>query len=276
MSLRKITSLTSLLSFALLIITSIVLYITPQGKVAFWARWDCWGLGKEEWGALHTNLGFLFIIAGIIHTILNWKPMMAYLKNKAKEFKMFTTDFNVSLAITLIITVMTLFSLPPVNAIQTLGESFKTAASEKYGEPPYGHAEASSLQTFCKRMGIDLDEALNKLEKAKLQAVSANATLAGIASANGMTPQEVYSIFQPDPPKEGETVPMPESPGMGFGRKTLGEVCATYALGEKTIIAGLMGLGIEAAPETTIKEIAENNNMDPHGLYEVIRQLQTK
>ena len=35
MSLRKVTSLTTLLSFILLIITSVVLYITPQGKIAF-------------------------------------------------------------------------------------------------------------------------------------------------------------------------------------------------------------------------------------------------
>ncbi|MCF7816475.1 MAG: DUF4405 domain-containing protein [Kiritimatiellales bacterium] len=276
MSLRKVTSLTSLLSFVLLTITSIILYITPQGKVAFWANWDCWGLGKEEWGALHTNLGFLFIIAGIIHTVLNWKPIMAYLKNKAKEFKMFTVDFNISLAITLFITVMTLFSLPPVNAIQTFGESLKEKASNKYGEPPYGHAETSPLQSFCKRTGIDLDDALDKLEKAKLKSVSPEATLAEIATANGMTPQQVYSIFQPEPPKEGEVKSMPESPGMGFGRKALAGVCAEYGLDVPSIIDGLKGLGIEAAAETSIKEIAENNNMDPHGLYEVIRQLQAQ
>lgn len=276
MSLRKITSLTSLLSFILLTITSIILYITPQGKVAFWANWDCWGLGKEEWGALHTNLGFLFIIAGIIHTVLNWKPIMAYLKNKAKEFKMFTADFNISLAITLVITIMTLFSLPPVNAIQTFGESLKEQAAHKYGEPPYGHAETSPLQSFCKRTGIELDVALDKLGKANLNAVSPAATLAEIAKANGMTPQQVYALFQPEPPKEGEVKTMPESAGMGFGRKTLAGVCAEYGLDDQVIITGLKGLGIEATAETSIKEIAENNSMDPHGLYEVLRQLQAQ
>lgn len=276
MSLRKITSLTTLLSFILLIVTSIILYITPQGKIAFWANWSCWGIGKEEWGALHTNLGFLFIIAGIIHTVLNWKPIVVYMKNKAKKLKVFTADFNISLAITLIITGMTLFNLPPIHSIQTFNESLKEAAAEKYGEPPYGHAEASPLQSLCKRTGIELNEALKKLEKANLQAVSAQATLAEIANANGMTPQQVYNIFQPELPKEGETKPMPENAGMGFGRKALAGICAEYGMDVQSIIDGLKGLGIEAAAETSIKEIAENNAMDPHGLYEVLRQLQDK
>ncbi|MBT8042943.1 MAG: DUF4405 domain-containing protein [Pontiella sp.] len=274
MSLRKITSLTTLMSFILLIITSIILYITPQGKIAFWANWDCWGLGKEQWGALHTNLGFLFLIAGIIHTVLNWKPIVAYMKNQAKQLKVFTTDFNISLVITLVITVMTLFSLPPVNAIQTFGESLKEAAAETYGEPPYGHAEASPLQSFCKRTGIELKDAMKKLEQASLKEVSSTATLAEIAAANNMTPQEVYSIFQPKPLQRGETMVMPESPGMGFGRKILADICATYGLKVDEIINGLKGHGINARAEESMKTIAEANDMDPHGLYEVIRQMQ--
>ncbi len=274
MSLRKITSLTTLLSFVLLTVTSIILYITPQGKIAFWASWGCWGLDKEEWGALHTNLGFLFLIAGIIHTVLNWKSIVAYMKNKAKQLKVFTVDFNVSLLITLVITLMTLFNLQPVHSIQTFGESLKEAAAEKYGEPPYGHAEASPLQSFCKRTGIELKEAMRKMEKAHLKGVSETATLADIAQANGMTPQQVYSIFQPDPPKEGETNVMPESAGMGFGRKKLADVCKEYGMNVQGIINGLEGLGIEAMAEQTMKDIAEANDMDPHALYDVLRQLQ--
>ncbi len=190
MSLRKTTSLTMLLSFILLIISSIILYITPQGKIASWANWSCWGIGKEEWEALHTNLGLLFIIAGIIHAALNWSPIVAYLK-KAKKFRMFTADFNIALAITLVITVMTLFSLPPINAIQTLNESIKDTAAEKHGEPPYGHAETSTLQSFCQRTGLNLADAIQKLEKSGLKPASAETTLEEIATANGIAPQQV-------------------------------------------------------------------------------------
>ncbi|VGO22229.1 DUF4405 domain-containing protein [Pontiella sulfatireligans] len=273
MKLRKITSLTTLLSFILLLATSIILYITPQGKIAFWANWKIGGLGKEQWGALHTNLGFLFIIAGLIHTILNWGPIVAYMKNKAKKLKVFTADFNVALIITLVIAGFTLFEIPPINAVQTFNESLKEAAAEEYGEPPYGHAEASPLKTFCQRTGLDLKDALKKLEKAKLQSVSATATLAEISKANAMTPQQVYMIIKPAPVK-GKVKEMAMSPGMGFGRKTLESVCSEFGLDAQSISDGLKGLGIEASSGESMKEIAEKSDTDPHAIYEAIRQLQ--
>jgi hypothetical protein len=162
MNLRKTTSLTTLLSFILLLFTSFILYVAPQGKVAYWANWKLLGIGKEPWAALHTNLGILFVVAGIIHTILNVKAITAYLK-KAQKIKIFTGDFNLALAITLFVTLVTFFELPPLHSIQKLNESLKDAAADKYGDPPYGHAEVSTLSTFCKRLALPLDESIQKL-----------------------------------------------------------------------------------------------------------------
>jgi len=274
MKLRKTTSLTTLLSFILLVCTSAILYISPQGKIAFWADWKILGMGKEEWGALHTNLGILFLVAGILHTLLNWKPIVNYLKNKAQQIKVFTADFNIALILTLFIVLSTILGLPPISGIQHFSEKLKTDAAERYGEPPYGHAEVSPLKSFCKNTGIDLQDAIKQLDAAGLQAVSEGTTLAEIANANHMTPQAVYTIIKPEPPKAGETVEMPLSPGMGFGRKALAGICAQYGLDEEKIISGLKEYGIQAAPETSMKEIAENADMDPHALYDVIRQMQ--
>jgi hypothetical protein len=213
MNLRKTVSLTTLLSFILLLITSVVLYVTPQGKIAFWANWKLWGLGKEQWGALHINLGILFVIAGIIHTVLNGKSIIAYLK-KAQKIRVVTADFNVALIITLAVTLLTLFQVPPLSLIQHHNESLKAASAEKYGDPPYGHAEISSLESFCRRTGIDLEEAILKLNAAGLKAVSAEATLAEISDANGIPPQAVYNLVHParsdDRPRSGM--------GQGLGR----------------------------------------------------------
>ena len=53
MKIRKITSLTALVSFLLLILNSVILYIVPQGRVAYWSDWHLWGLNKTEWGNQH-------------------------------------------------------------------------------------------------------------------------------------------------------------------------------------------------------------------------------
>ena len=78
MKLRKITSLTALLAFILMLLTSIILYIVPQGRIAYWSDWRLFGLSKTDWGNLHINLGFLFLIAIGLHVYYNWKPLMAY------------------------------------------------------------------------------------------------------------------------------------------------------------------------------------------------------
>jgi len=101
MNMRKITSLTALISFVLLIVTSIILYIVPSGRVAYWAGYRLWGLDKVQWGNVHINLGFLLLIAIILHVYYNWTVMISYMKNKSKRLKIFTADFNISLIVTL-------------------------------------------------------------------------------------------------------------------------------------------------------------------------------
>lgn len=272
MTLRKTTSLTTLLSFILLLVTSVILYVTPQGKIAFWANWEMMGLGKEQWGALHTNLGILFLVAGILHIVLNWKPIVTYMKNRAQQLKVFTADFNLALGITLIITLLTLFGLPPLSGIQHFNDSLKEAAAKEYGEPPYGHAEASPLKSFCKRTGLDLAAAIQTLEEADLKAVAEQATLAQIAKANGMTPQQVYNLIKPAP--SSQTTGMPDHPGMGFGRKTVTDVCSEFSLDLDSMIKSLKAEGFDAEADTTMKQIAEKHDMDPHAIYEVMLELQ--
>ena len=63
MKIRRITSLTASVAFLLMLLTSIILYIVPQGRVAYWADWRLWGLTKTDWGNIHINMGLLFLIA---------------------------------------------------------------------------------------------------------------------------------------------------------------------------------------------------------------------
>ncbi|WP_287126754.1 DUF4405 domain-containing protein [Desulfobacter sp.] len=96
MKIRRVVSLTSALSFVVTVVTSVVLYIVPQGRIAYWANWRLWGLTKEQWGAIHINVGILFIIGLGFHIYYNWKPMMTYLKNNARNLKIFTKEFNLA------------------------------------------------------------------------------------------------------------------------------------------------------------------------------------
>ncbi|MGD8262932.1 MAG: DUF4405 domain-containing protein [Desulfobacterales bacterium] len=51
---------------------------------------------KTDWGNIHINLGLLFLIALFVHIYYNWKPLISYLKNKAKQIKVYMSELKAS------------------------------------------------------------------------------------------------------------------------------------------------------------------------------------
>ena len=253
MNLRKLTSLTSLLSFVLLLITSIVLYILPHGRVAYWSDWHLWGLDKPQWGALHINIGILFLIAIFVHTFLNIKPIINYLKNKQKKVVIFTPEFSGALIIIVICCLGTYFEVAPFSSVIGYGESLKEASSEKYGEPPYGHAELSSLKVFSQRVGIELDAAKDNLKSAGLSFDDEKKTILDIANQNQITPKELYQAMMPD-----VSIDIPE-------------LCDKYNLDVSHVLQILKNENIDTDANATIKSLAQKNDVSPIDVYTVIR-----
>lgn len=272
MHLRKIASLTALISFVLEMLTSVILYIVPQGRVAYWSDWRLWGLSKTQWGSLHVNLGLLFLIAICLHIYYNWNPIVAYLKNKGAELRVFTKDFTVALLLTLVFSLGTYWELPPFSTIISIGEQIKEAAAKKYGEPPYGHAELSSLLTFSKKVELDLDASLTRLAAAKIRVTDPGQSIADIARMNNLNPKAVYQAMLP-PEQAGQGKTLPTSPPAGFGKKSLADICQAYNLDIKAVLQGFADRRITAREAMSIKEIAAENNTSPMDIFELLRQV---
>ncbi len=271
MNMRKITSLTVLLSFCVVILTSIILYIAPQGRVAYWADWRLMGLSKEQWGAIHINVGFLFLLFLLIHVYYNWRPIVLYLNNKAKKLVVFTKEFNVALILTIVFILGTYIKIPPFSTIIDISNSFKDSGAVKYGEPPYGHAELSSLTTFTKKMDIDLAVGIKLLKESGYKVANETQTLQEIAINNAVSPQQLYSAMNPQP--FGKIVKLPESPPPGTGTLTLDDFCSQYNLDVQTILKSFRASGIVAKEDMTIKSIGEINKTSPVQIYEKIKSI---
>lgn len=271
MNLRKITSLTAFLSFLLMLVTSTILYIMPQGRVAYWADWTLWGLGKEQWGNLHINTGFLFLASLLLHLYYNWKPFLSYLKDRARRLRLFTPDFTAALLVTAAVALGTYAQIPPFSSIIDFGQSIKDDAARFYGEPPYGHAELSSLKTFCDRLDLDPDKSLAALRQAGIMVDSREETVLAIAQKNGRTPMEIYTLIKPFK-ENGAPEGLPEEPPPGLGRRTLAEICQEYGLDCRAVVDSLAAQGYPLTPESTVKEAAERSGQDPHTFYEILRK----
>jgi hypothetical protein len=260
-----------LIAFVFLILTSIVLYIVPQGRVAYWSDWRLLGLTKTDWGNIHINLGLLLLLSIAFHIYYNWKPIVAYLKNKARQLTVFTADFNVAAIVVVAFIVGTYFLIPPFSWVLGLSTAIKDTAARKYGEPPYGHAELSTLKSFASKMNLDLNHSMDSLQAAGIRFNGADQTLLAIAKANRLTPQQVYLAMQPQPTGNGNATVLPPQPLPGMGRRTLADLCNEYGLNIPTVLRGLEAGNIGARAEMTLREIAETNQRSPQDVYQRIR-----
>lgn len=276
MSFRKIVSLTSLTAFVFILTTGVVLYIVPHGRVAYWADWRLWGLTKEDWSSIHINLALLFLIASGFHIYYNWKAIVAYLKNRSKQLVVFNREFTIALVVSVVFAAGTYLGAPPFKTLLDASEAIKMSAEREYGNPPYGHAEQSSLKTFCKKMGLDLEKSVILLTEHNLREVGKEETLKDIARANGISPQQVYLLIKgvgkaaSGGGKDASAGSPPTAPS-GLGRKTLAQGTKEYGLDLKAGLAKLAQKNIQAAPDMTFREVAEAAGMSPMDLYDIMK-----
>ena len=268
---RKTVSLTALLSFLVTLITSVVLYVVPEGRVAYWADWHFLGMTKTHWGDVHTTVGTLFLVALLLHIWLNWKPLMNYMKNRARELVVMTVPMILSFVLTFLVFAGTLIGLPPMCTLLEYGAQIKEQAMETYGNPPYGHAETSPLKKFCGFLGLDVEQALTSLRAAGFDSnIDENTLIMDIARSRNVSPQHVYDIIRSGQGGDPFTL-MPAQPPEGTGKLTVSAVCATYGLALDEVLARLDAAGIQATPDSSFKELATAHDMSPKDVYLIVK-----
>lgn len=296
MKLKRITSLCLTWSFIILVFSSLVLYVLPSGRVAHWANWAFLGLEKDQWAALHTNNGYLFLVACVLHIYFNFSHILNYMKNRKRELTGMNINSLIAFVLVLLIAVFTLVELPPVSWIQDLNAHFKRGAETKYGIPPYGHAEQSSLQEFARRTGLDLDESLSKLRAAGYEGIEPGARLEDIAAINGVSPQTLVRNLGVDGKRgggkgrsheesaggrcSGSESPQHEQShqgqqggGSGYGQQTLESVCNELGLDANAMLLELKAQGYKGSVEDRLKTIADSKGERPSAVVQLLHEI---
>jgi hypothetical protein len=195
MKFRKIISLTAIVCFTVLVLTGIVLFIQPHGRVAYWVDWRLWGLSKTQWDTAHINVAILFLLAMVFHIYYNWRSIVSYLKDKAGHLWVNNRPFNIALLITALVVCGTIAGTPPFCWVMDLNDSIKGSAVKTYGKPPYGHAELSSLKTLAFRMRIDLGKSIQGLKSSGINFKGPDQRIVDIARLNGKTSKQVFDTM---------------------------------------------------------------------------------
>ena len=212
--------------------------------------------------------------------------MVAYMKNKAREVKVFTAPFSIAITLTALVVVGTYYEVPPMSTIIAISESFKDSAEQKYGNPPYGQAQLSSLNTLAKKEGVNLEAGIASLKAAGIKVEGGGDIVKNIAKRNNKSPQQIWEIFRKAGKSSSAEIKsnmpeadvshsgvFPERQQAGWGKQTISNICASYNLDEAKLIALLKLEGMDVTADQKVKEIAETYGTDPSSFFGTLKKL---
>jgi hypothetical protein len=276
---RAFTALIVLWSFIVENITGIVLYIVPPGRIAHWTNWKLWGFTKEQWAALHTIFGYLFLIFAVIHIYYNWKAILSYIKQKIKAGLRMRIEVAGSLLLIILVFVATAISIPPFSTVMDFGQKMKNSWEENSQEPFVPHAELMSFDEFTGQIGIPKEKAKGILQSNGITVGSTTDLISDIARDNRTSPVALYEILKKDLPSgetkrlEEITTPQKQSRGGGYGWKTLENLAQELDIPVQDIMEFLASKGIEAQKGDVIRNAAEKNRLKAYELVEMIQKI---
>ena len=228
---RGFFSLLTTFCFVVMVITGVVLYIEPHGRVAYWTNWQLLGLDKDDWDGIHIVTSFFFLIAAGFHTYFNWKQLVRYLSGRARQGARQWRELAVAGGIVVLACVGASASWYPFAWLLDLSDAAKSAwVKETSEQPPFGHAEMVSVSSLCRKLGLDEEKAIANLEAQGIHA-RPDQTVEALAKERSLTPQELFRIMKTD--NEGTR----RGAGLGMGRRGAG--AAETEEEEKTVEAAL-------------------------------------
>jgi len=276
---RGFVTFLTLMSFVIMTVTGIVLYFAPQGRVAYWVDWHFWGIDKNDWGSIHTISCFLFIIVGIYHLVLNWKPFLNYISHRAARGFRLKKEFGVALALSLFVILGSMYRVPGIKQVLDFGDYTKAlwVKSKEY-DPPIAHAEQLSLKNFAKKMDIDLAPAMAELGKNGIKVATPDDSLAKVAKDNQTSPVNLYIQIKKfeTAPQEGSrssyTTEMVDErfAGKGMGKKRLAEVCRELGLDLNLAKERLAKNKVTAGDDQTLHDLAGKINVTPIDILKIL------
>ena len=113
------------LSTSVLLISGIVLFIAPSGRIANTTQWALLWVDKDGWVNLHNVFAILFVAGLVWHLVFNWKPLSNYVVRRATHHMNLNREMMLARAVLLVLLVLAAQELPPVNHLADLADYFR-------------------------------------------------------------------------------------------------------------------------------------------------------
>jgi hypothetical protein len=263
---RAVISFYIIIAFIIMSVSGIILYFAPPGRIAFWSEWTFIALTKEQWQAVHTLFTFIFVFAAAFHIYFNWSVITSYLKKRMNEGMRRRNELILASVFSVIVLSLTVGNFPPFSSVMDIGEDLSNSWSDENTEPPVPHAELLTLNEFAEVIKMDVVELINNLQKNGIDVNGTDLTVKELAALNDLTPQDIYERIQ----TQNTNQPVFVS-GSGYGRKSLIDLSKELNLDLNLVLSRLRQNGIEAEPQSNIKNLASEYDFMPIDIVKIIR-----
>ncbi len=249
----------------IMVVSGIILYLAPAGRIAKWTHIYILGLEKSDWQAIHTIFTFLTVIAGGFHLYFNWKPFVSYLKNKFSQSISLRKEFMTTTILSFAIFTLTIWNVPPFSTVMDFGEYLTDSWSSEQNEPPVPHAEEMTIAQLAEEIKQPAAQLTERLQK---QGVNATETdvIKKLAEQYDLAPQELFEKMQLQ-----KSASVSSMAGKGYGRMKLSEICQDLNLSLERALQRLEQKGIRAEGEIVLRDLSEKYDLMPIDILNIIQ-----
>jgi Domain of unknown function (DUF4405) len=226
---RGFTTFVVTISFLIMLVSGVFIYLSPAGRVARDVGWTILGLDKWQWAAVHTSISLLFLILAAGHLYFNWKIMLTYFRSRMEQGFRLKRELALALMVGGLFVGGTLWNLPPFSKINEIREEMKHSPA-RAGETSQfvpGQGQGQGRARFIDAGKSDTCTAVRPVYN---RTFSAPGRIAG---------------------------------GRGYGRMTVDEYCKAQGLETEWVLNTLRARGIEASKKSSVRALATTLGTSP-------------
>ncbi len=122
---RGLVTLVILLSSIIVLISGVVMFVAPSGRVAREIGWTLLGLDRAQWQTLHLSFAIVFVAIGIFHLGFNWQGLLHHLRDRMSRHLTLNWEAVVALAAVIWVAIGAVWMFPPASSLHDLNEYFR-------------------------------------------------------------------------------------------------------------------------------------------------------
>ena len=150
---RALASVLIGVAFLVMVVSGTILFVSPPGRVANWTDWRHDWLLEARVGQPAHCVWCGFLLAALIHLVLNIRPLISYFRNRTTRHLGLRREWIAALVLSVLVFLGTRYDVPPVSTLLSFGESVKRSWEEPTVAAPIPHAELLTLKELAEKAG---------------------------------------------------------------------------------------------------------------------------